>query len=670
VRQGQPLGALLGYRFERRLQEVGKPQFISPFRELAPLVAKKLEQTNQPVEAIAANNVVDGLALMRRWQKGKDTNPPQWNISTIPFGQKIGQQRIAFPPFDLDNADFKAVQGELLLLEEAVDSVSDALMAESVHQAVRGNPLRTATTVESIAGGETPPPELEVVRTPRSGIGLTHRIVTLFSGDPQSTGWAAPADPFRANAEPHLNAWAAKLLVNPANVRCLVERLDPASLQPLETKEIRLNDLQLAPLDYVYASEGGAGGQQAEIELRILFAITKKDEFPAGSLLRVSPKRKADWAPHELSYGQFSEVLRTVRKLFTGVRALEAEDLTAPAETTEVNVDVLELDRRAASAVQSLRQLSIDFGAQPTPPDLDALRNLLVRSAMFGIANAMPLSARGDSPSDHELVLAQSDLVQKELAQRLEQLKALETRFKAGPQTAEDKRNYALDRLHVVFGKAFIVLPRFMAANAEELAKALDNSDKLQDGDPSASVTWFRRVSRVRDTVGQLNAALNYAEVLSTGEKLKLKIAQLPQAEDDRWVALPLADGKSLPGGKLSIAVQSVAPVDARKPLAGLLIDEWVEVVPGTTEVTGLSLQYDQPSAAPPQSILLAVPFDLESPWTIWSLQQVLLETIDLARIRAVDLSTLNEVGHYLPALYFAYNLLGDAISTDFTTIE
>ena len=78
VRQGQPLGALLGYRFERRLQEAGKPQFISVFRELAPLVARKLEQPDQPVtepvEAIAANNVVDGLALLRRWQKGKSTN--------------------------------------------------------------------------------------------------------------------------------------------------------------------------------------------------------------------------------------------------------------------------------------------------------------------------------------------------------------------------------------------------------------------------------------------------------------------------------------------------------------------------------------------------------------------------------------------------------------------
>ena len=75
VRQGQPLGALLGYRFERRLQEAGKPQFISFFRELAPLVARKLEQTDQPVEAIAANNVVDGLELQRRWLAARRADP-------------------------------------------------------------------------------------------------------------------------------------------------------------------------------------------------------------------------------------------------------------------------------------------------------------------------------------------------------------------------------------------------------------------------------------------------------------------------------------------------------------------------------------------------------------------------------------------------------------------
>ena len=73
--KGNRSGALLGYRFERRLQEAGKAQFIAFFRELAPLVARKLASTTQPgqaVEAIAANNVVDGLELHRRWLAALD----------------------------------------------------------------------------------------------------------------------------------------------------------------------------------------------------------------------------------------------------------------------------------------------------------------------------------------------------------------------------------------------------------------------------------------------------------------------------------------------------------------------------------------------------------------------------------------------------------------------
>ena len=279
VRQGQPLGALLGYRFERRLQEAGKPQFISFFRELAPLVAKKLEQTDQAVESIAANNVVDGLELNRQWLSALKNPPP-------PAG--AGYLSILFRPLknqpplgDLLSAR-PVLEAQLNSLADAVDSVSDALMAESVYQVVRGNPLRAATTVESVAGGETPPPELEVVRTPRTGIALTHRLVTLFSGDPAlSPEWAVPAIPFRADAEPYLNAWAAKLLGHPAKVRCVIERLEPGTGNVLESKEIRLDELGLAPLDFLYAVEGGQDGQQAEIEQRMLYAVMRRpDGFP------------------------------------------------------------------------------------------------------------------------------------------------------------------------------------------------------------------------------------------------------------------------------------------------------------------------------------------------------------------------------------------------------
>ena len=652
VRAGQPLGALLGYRFERRLQEVGKAQFIAPFRELAPLVAKKLEQTNQPVEAIAANNVVDGLAVMRRWQKGKSTAPELWDATTIPFGQKIGQQRIPFPPANQTNPEFNALKNELNLLEEAVDSVSDALIAESIHQVVRGNPLRAATTVESIAGGETPPPELDVVRTPRSGIALTHRVVTLFSGDPQvPSQWNVSST--RAAAEPHLNAWVARMLVNPANVRCLVERLDPETAQVVEpAKEIRLSKLGLAPIDYIYAAEAAAG-QQGELEQRILFAIMRATGgFAPGSLLRVSLQRKPDWPISDLSYGQFSELLRAVRKLINGVRALDGHDLISPDQVTDFDVDAVELNKRADSAVASLQET---VRALSETADLETLRQTLLRAASFGVPGAIPLSATGNSASDRETLVAQASAIQKELAPRVAQL--------AG-------RDAALDRLHIVFGKTFLVLPRFTPANAGELEKALANSDNVQGGDALVSLTWLRQVARVRETVSRFQTALNYSEALKTGEKLKLKIAQLPQVDNERWVALPLEPGKSLPGGKLSIAVQSSVALDMHQPLAGLLIDEWVEVVPGGKEITGIALQYDQPGAAPPQSILVAVPPEPDVPWTIWSLQQVLLETLDLARIRAVDPAAFDEVGHYLPALYFAFNTLGDTVSTDFGTIK
>ena len=75
VRQGQPLGALLGYRVERLLHETvvdnGRTmdRFIAPLRRVAPLVARAAATPTGPVDTIAAENVVDGLVLHRRWKE-------------------------------------------------------------------------------------------------------------------------------------------------------------------------------------------------------------------------------------------------------------------------------------------------------------------------------------------------------------------------------------------------------------------------------------------------------------------------------------------------------------------------------------------------------------------------------------------------------------------------
>ncbi|HEX5085354.1 MAG TPA: hypothetical protein VFY40_25225, partial [Blastocatellia bacterium] len=363
---------------------------------------------------------------------------------------------------------------------------------------------------------------------------------------------------------------------------------------------------------------------------------------------------------------------RTARKLIAGARALNADDLNLPGQSEDFSVDIAELEDRVAGVEVWLRRTPNDFNAMLAAPDtasLDSLRDLMLRSAGFGVAGAIPLSAGGNSSADRQILLTQADAIRKELKQRVEQLTTLAGGFNAASATAESRVDYALARLRIIFGKSFVALPRFTATNAVELEMALADSLDAQGGDPMASTTWFQRMARVREGVARLSDSLGYAEALG-GEKLNLSVAQLPYAGGDRWVGLPLEAGGKLPGGKLSLVVQSVTPIDARQPIAGLLIDEWVETVPNAKETTGVALQYDQPNSVPPQTILIAVPPVLGLPWTVGSLQQVLLETLDLARIRAVDPDALGEVGHYLPALYFAYNAAGDTVSTDFSTIN
>ena len=71
IRNGQSLGALLGYQFERGLHDdfaaVEVDQFIYPLRKAFPLAADAIASTktpNVPVEAIEARNVINGLKLV------------------------------------------------------------------------------------------------------------------------------------------------------------------------------------------------------------------------------------------------------------------------------------------------------------------------------------------------------------------------------------------------------------------------------------------------------------------------------------------------------------------------------------------------------------------------------------------------------------------------------
>jgi hypothetical protein len=102
---------------------------------------------------------------------------------------------------------------------------------------------------------------------------------------------------------------------------------------------------------------------------------------------------------------------------------------------------------------------------------------------------------------------------------------------------------------------------------------------------------------------------------------------------------------------------------------SGLLVDEWPERIPSRGGTAGLAFHYEEPQARAPQTLLLAVCPDERPVWDEEAMLAILNETLDLAKIRTVDLDSIQEVGQILPGLYIPFNDQTDTISADMLDI-
>jgi hypothetical protein len=554
------------------------------------------------------------------------------------------------------------------VLADQVDAVGDLLVAEGVFQSARGAYDRPAATIDSVARGETVSLP-EVLDTPRTGIGLTHRLIALFGTLTAAPSGFVPQP--RAAAEPFLNAWVGQLLGSPVRVRFRATYLDPVTGAPLPmrnpTREIRLSDIRMSPLDLLYMADGRSENELGELEQRLRYFAKRVPlaGAPLDAEVRLDYTRIGTWGLNQfLSMDELLEQLRAVRALVRKVRAMGAEDLALPEGAAPPAIEVAELRRRATNAETALRLVRTDLRAlldAPDTADLEALRVVLVRASHFGIYSAIPLSALGATPADRAILLEQAAGVDLDLLQRIGGLE----RLPAAGTDAASQVERELDRLRLIFGRDFLALPRFKVANGDVLAQAFGMSANLQGGDTTQVTTWLARTAPVREGTGRLMDALRYAEAVESLAP-SFTVAQLPAVAGERWVALPPAPGTQLPPGRISLVQCGPLPTDLRGVLCGLVVDEWNDVVPNARESTGLVFHYDEPDARAPQAILLAVAPDVSQPWNLDTLEAVLLDTLELASLRLVDPDAMTELDHFLPALYFGVNAANDAVSTRF----
>lgn len=645
VRNGQTLGALLGYRFERGLHEAGFDDLIATFRSQHPLpmpTADDGQPGSDPArEAIATRNVVDGLDLYR-----------QRSI--------VGAQFRETPQIGV-------LLGELV---NAVDALGDMLVAESVHHLVGGNPLRAGLAADTIGHGESMPDRFDVVQTPRGGRALSWQIATLLPADFRSdvAGWNN--DRPRAVAEPHVESWVQTML-GPASLwsfQCTIT--SNGAVSPVV---VTLDALNLCALDVVVES----AGSPSLLEFRVI------DQVAAGQAQGTQVAVLSGPAPDgSLGFGELSDLTSRLRTLLAKSSALGPQHVQGPEFSPGLGLNAGEVQARVASLqasfsqsvqqLQTSRQALSDALAASPPGDLQAplqaIRAALVAIADHGIGSAYPPVIGNDLQVAAGAFLSRASAV-------LATVTPLSTKTAQSPLAADaHPADFAswfsgtADFVQTIMGKLVPITATYQLPSGSAYATSFAPGAAPVGSNGTEVMAWLRRIARVRANALAVHDLLLASETMLQSSPA-ITVAQLPSKAGESWVALPYTDGVPIPKARLSTVSLTPVPMDPSTEFCGILFDNWTEHLPGltsvatasagyeTAEVTGVSFKVDTPDAYPPQALLLAIAPDPAKGWSLDILLDVVKETLELAKIRSVDLGDLPRLGRVLPALHTTGNV-------------
>lgn len=674
IRNGQELGAMLGYRFERGLHDrYGDPslnQYIEKIRQKYPMVADKItDDTGELVNSKEAINVLDGYAILE--QAYLKETPLEY-----PYGIPIEEMP------EKDSTHGKAIIAEVSRMADDMDAIKDLAIAEGVFQVAQGNFDRAGATLKAFTEGNNPI-DPEIVKTPRGGSGLTMRVVLQLETNGVNNSWLQAEGPSpRAVIEPSLNSWLADLLPSPDNIMYSIKLGEGVAV------EHNFIGLDLQPIDLIYLIGDDLNDETTELESRIA-NIHRRNSGDDSIAVKIEFMNKLA-APQKITLFELLPLLRNLRNIVTGCRPLAADDYSLPEEATNTDGDVnpkgYEIDKlknRLASVLSTFRA-AVQNIDRPNMT-LDEIRETLITLANYGIADALPQSVVGDSDEITNVLAQQISKIRAVATQMLENAVQLKAQGDSQTLKVDERVSKYRNSAKEIFGPAFNLIPTFKAKNPDELQAAIEFRDQESGltrhhiDNPYVVNEWLQGVARVREKVGNIEAITILAEAINT-LNLDLKPLQLPFREKDYWVAMSYPEVKLedinkpdmfVPNGNYLSLVQLLPNSDFNPSLSqsGLMIDEWIEVNPKRVETTGIAVHYNQPSTEPPQAILLAVTPEVTGAWTWDKLMGVVNNTLDRAKLRAIEPEHIDdsEFSQLLPAVLSAVSSsAGATISTDF----
>ena len=258
----------------------------------------------------------------------------------------IREHHNAIYPFGLANmpgaspAQQGKINAAIDLIANVSDAVADLALAESVHQAMKGEPDSAAAVLDAQGSGLFPPVS-EFVATPREGMTLTLRSgLFLDTAMTATSSWSAmPATP-RSTAEPVLNHWLTQLFPPPEDIIVEVEDIAAAT-----STTISLADLGRQPIDWLYDLRLDDSDATATLDLQIE-AHYRAANAPVDPKAALAIRYRAA-AAGKTSLFRFAPLVDTTRTLVTTTRPLSSGDIALANQAAR--------DRDGQSAIAVVR---------------------------------------------------------------------------------------------------------------------------------------------------------------------------------------------------------------------------------------------------------------------------------------------------------------------------
>ena len=365
VANGQPLGAVLGYRLERSLGDARLHDAVTTLRAAFPQRRSGADADTGAGAGVPASDhvvppeVLDGLDV---WRAGATATA----MCTVPADRA---QAFAAAFADLDTA---------------AEAVADALVAEGVHHLASGRADAAGALFSATASGGHVDGDLDVLREPHAGTAITNRLVLLLDESGGVDRWDRTRP--RAVLAPEVERWAETVLGPPSRWRAKVRGA---------ASGLSLTDLGgLCALDVVVESASAGSGSRPPLEQRLAaatgvvtpdFAVESDGDGPA-------------WAELLALAGAVRDVLATARPvvpadLDPGPRAQrpDAGVVRSPAGPTLTSLDPLA--HRVADLLDSLAAGARAVASAPAEAPVAPLLEPFVALGLTGSLVAAPVLA-------------------------------------------------------------------------------------------------------------------------------------------------------------------------------------------------------------------------------------------------------------------------------------